>query len=84
MKKGMDQEQDDIKKQDFSKELSKNQVIIYSLLIAGTITIFILSMIGINIFILLIIIGAVLAYVYLDKDIQSEDSTDSIKNNKAE
>ena len=55
--------------------LTKNQVILYIIIIAGTITIFILSMIGINPFMLLIIIGAVLIYVFLDKDIQNSDST---------
>jgi len=55
--------------------LTKNQVILYIIIIAGAITIFILSMIGINPFILLIIIGAVLIYVYFDKDIQNSDST---------
>ena len=56
-------------------DLTKNQVILYIIIIAGAITIFILSMIGINPFILLIIIGAVLIYVYFDKDIQNSDST---------
>lgn len=57
--------------------LTKNQVILYIIIIAGAITIFILSMIGINPFMLLIIIGAVLIYVYFDKDIQNSDSTTS-------
>lgn len=56
-------------------DLTKNQVILYIIIIAGAITIFILSMIGINPFMLLIIIGAVLIYVFLDKDIQNSDST---------
>ncbi|MFX1393412.1 MAG: hypothetical protein ACFFAH_07545 [Promethearchaeota archaeon] len=64
--------------------LSKNQVILYIFIIAGAITIFILSMIGINPFILLIIIGAVLVYVYFDRDILEEDSIDSIPNEKLE
>ena len=55
--------------------LTKNQVILYVIIIASAITIFILSMIGINPFTLLIIIGAVLIYVYFDKDIQNSDST---------
>ena len=56
-------------------DLTKNQVILYIIIIAGAITIFILSMIGINPFMLLIIIGAVLIYMYFDKDIQNSDST---------
>ena len=84
MNEGKDQEQDNIIKQDISKELSKNQVILYSLIITGAITVFILSMIGINPFILLIIIGVVLVYVYFDKDIQSESTSESIKNENAE
>ena len=56
-------------------DLTKNQVILYIIIIGGAITIFILSMIGINPFVLLIIIGAVLVYVYFDKDIQNSDST---------
>jgi len=51
--------------------LTKNQVILYIIIIAAALTVFILSMVGINLFILLIIIGAVLIYVYLDKDIQN-------------
>ena len=74
MNEGKDQEQNDIMKQDISKELSKNQVILYSLIIAGAITVFILAMIGINPFILLIIIGVVIVYVYFDKDIQSDQN----------
>ena len=58
-------------------DLTKNRVILYIIIIAGAITIFILSMIGINPFMLLIIIGAVLIYVYFDKDIQNSDSTTS-------
>ena len=57
-------------------ELTKNQIILYSLIIIGSITIFILSMIGINIFILLIIIGVVLIYVYFDKDIHDDNNAD--------
>lgn len=51
--------------------LTKNQAILYSIIIVAALTIFILSMIGINPFMLLIIIGAVLIYVYFDKDISS-------------
>ena len=64
--------------------LTKNQIILYIFIIAGAITIFILSMIGINPFILLIIIGAVLVYIYFDRNILDEDSTDSISNEKLE
>lgn len=70
-KKNKDQNQD-IEAQ---SDLTKNQVILYIIIIVGAITIFILSMIGINPFMLLIIIGAVLVYVYFDKDIQNSDST---------
>ena len=71
-KKNKDQNQDiEANKED----LTKNQVILYIIIIAGAITIFILSMIGINPFMLLIIIGAVLVYVFFDKDIQNSDST---------
>ena len=70
-KKNKDQNQD-IEAQ---SDLTKNQVILYIIIIAGAITIFILSMIGINPFMLLIIIGAVLVYVFFDKDIQNSDST---------
>ena len=41
-------------------------------------------MIGINPFILLVIIGAVLVYVYFDRDILDKDSTDIISNEKLE
>ncbi|MFW9898955.1 MAG: hypothetical protein ACFFDO_06810 [Candidatus Thorarchaeota archaeon] len=57
--------------------LTKNQVILYTIIIAAALTIFILSMVGINLFILLIIIGAVLIYVYLDKDIQNGEFKDT-------
>jgi Flp pilus assembly protein TadB len=57
--------------------LTKNQVIIYIIIIAAALTIFILSMVGINLFIMLIIIGAVLIYVYLDKDIQNGEFKDT-------
>lgn len=64
--------------------LTKNQVILYIFILAGTIAIFILSMIGINPFILLIIIGIVLVYVYLDRNILDENSKDSPSNEKLE
>jgi uncharacterized membrane protein len=67
-----------------SAELTKNQLILYSLIIGGSITIFILSMIGINPFVLLIIIGVVLIYVYFDKDIQNGDLTESLNSNSEE
>ncbi|MFX0188751.1 MAG: hypothetical protein ACFE8A_13555 [Candidatus Hodarchaeota archaeon] len=51
--------------------LTKNQVILYTIIIAAALTVFILSMVGIDLFIMLLIIGAVLIYVYLDKDIQN-------------
>jgi Mg2+/citrate symporter len=63
------------------KELSKKQVIFYSALLAIAITICILSMIGINLFALLIIIGIVLAYVYMDEDIRKGDITDCLNDN---
>ncbi len=63
------------------KELTKKQVILYSALLAVAITICILSMIGINLFALLIIIGIVLAYVYLDEDIRKGDITDFLNDN---
>ena len=85
MEKGKDQEQEGIKtkkSQEISGDLSKNQAILYTIIIAGALTIFVLSMIGINLFMLLIIIGAVLVYVYFDKDILDEASIDSIKPDK--
>ncbi len=85
MEKGKDQEQEGIKtknSQDIATDLSKNQAIFYTIIIAGALTIFVLSMIGINLIMLLIIIGAVIVYVYLDKDILNEDSIDSIKRDK--
>jgi len=66
------------------KELTKRQVILYSALLALAITICILSMIGINLFALLIIIGIVLVYVYLDDDIRKADVTDSSNNDTIE
>ncbi|MBD3256173.1 MAG: hypothetical protein GF383_13835 [Candidatus Lokiarchaeota archaeon] len=55
-----------------TKELSRNQLIFYIIILSGTITIFILSMLGINLFMLLIIIGIVLVYVYFDDDIVND------------
>jgi len=63
------------------KELTKKQVILYSTLLAVSITICILSMIGINLFALLIIIGIVLAYVFLDEDIRKGDISDPLNDN---
>jgi len=69
--------QNELQSEDGS-ELTRNQLILYSLIIGGTITILILAMIGINIFVLLIIIGVVLIYVYLDKDIQNGDKLEDL------
>ena len=83
MDKEKNQKQENMQDQDQSEtspELTKNQVILYCIIIGGAITIFILSMIGINIFALLIIIGVVLVYVYFDKDLQNGDNKD--KNNQ--
>ena len=60
-----------------SPELTKNQLILYCIIIGGSITIFIIAMIGINIFALLIIIGVVLIYVYFDKDLQNGDNKET-------
>ena len=59
-----------------AKDLTKKQVILYSLIIGITITIAIISMIGINLFTLLIIIGVVVIYVFLDEDIRKEEKSD--------
>lgn len=83
MDKEKNQKQENMQDQDQSEtspELTKNQVILYCIIIGGAITIFILAMIGINIFALLIIIGVVLVYVYFDKDLQNGDNKD--KNNQ--
>jgi hypothetical protein len=56
-------------------ELTKRQVILYSVIVAVAITISILAMVGINLFALLIIIGIVLVYVYFDEDIRKGDIT---------
>jgi uncharacterized membrane protein len=60
-----------------SPELTKNQLILYCIIIGGSVTIFILAMIGINIIALLIIIGVVLVYVYFDKDLQNGDNKET-------
>jgi uncharacterized membrane protein len=83
MDKEKNQKQENMQDQNQSEtspELTKNQVILYCIIIGGSITIFILAMIGINIFALLIIIGVVLVYVYFDKDLQNGDNKD--KNNQ--
>ncbi len=79
MDKEKNQKQENMQDQNQSEtspELTKNQLILYCIIIAGSITIFILAMIGINIFALLIIIGVVLVYVYFDKDLQNGDNKD--------
>ncbi len=83
MDKENNQKQENMQDQNQSEtspELTKNQVILYLIIIGGSVTIFILAMIGINIFALLIIIGVVLIYVYFDKDLQNGDNKD--KNNQ--
>ena len=83
MDKEKNQKQENMQDQNQSEtspELTKNQVILYCIIIGGSVTIFILAMIGINIFALLIIIGVVLVYVYFDKDLQNGDNKD--KNNQ--
>jgi 1,4-dihydroxy-2-naphthoate octaprenyltransferase len=69
-------------KQEKTEELTKKQLILYSIMIGGTITIAILAMIGVNLFALLIIIGIVLVYVYLDDDIRKGDISESSEVNK--
>jgi len=79
MDKENNQKQENMQDQNQSEtspELTKNQLILYCIIIGGSITIFILAMIGINIFALLIIIGVVLVYVYFDKDLQNGDNKD--------
>ena len=73
--------EDPKKSEDLPNELTKKQVILYSSILAVTITICILAMIGINLFALLIIIGVVLVYIYFDEDIRKGDSTDILNNN---
>jgi uncharacterized membrane protein YdbT with pleckstrin-like domain len=58
-------------------ELTKKQLVFYIVILGVTISIFVLSMIGINPFFLLIIIGIVIVYVYLDKDIQEDNQKES-------
>jgi len=60
-------------------ELTKKQLVFYMVILGVTISIFVLSMIGINPFFLLIIIGIVIVYVYLDKDIQENNQEDNLK-----
>ncbi len=60
-------------------ELTKKQLVFYIIILGVTLSIFILSMIGINPFFLLIIIGIVIVYVYLDKDIQENNQEDNQK-----
>ena len=79
-KKQKQENMQDQNQSETSPELTKNQVILYCIIIGGSVTIFILAMIGINIFALLIIIGVVLIYVYFDKDLQNGDNKD--KNNQ--
>ncbi len=64
-----------------TNELTKKQIILYSAVIAVTITICILAMIGVNLFALLIIIGIVIIYVFLDEDIRKGDISNSINDN---
>lgn len=64
-----------------TKDLTKKQIYLYSLLIGITITIAIISMIGINLFALLIIIGVVIIYVFLDDDIRKEEKSDILNTN---
>ena len=60
-------------------ELTKKQLLFYIVILGVTISIFVLSMIGINPFFLLIIIGIIIVYVYLDKDIQENNQEDNQK-----
>jgi len=80
MDKEKNQKQENMQDQNQSEtspELTKNQLILYCIIIGGSITIFILAMIGVNIFALLIIIGVVLIYVYFDKDLHTEDNKEN-------
>lgn len=63
------------------KELTKKQVILYTILLIIAIVICVLAMIGVNIFVLIIIIGIVFLYVYLDEDIGKDDNINSLSNN---
>jgi len=69
------------KPEDSANELTKKQAILYFAIVAVTITICILAMIGVNLFALLIIIGVVVIYVFLDEDIRKGDTTDIINDN---
>jgi len=69
------------KPEDSANELTKKQAILYSVIVAVTITICIFAMIGVNLFALLIIIGVVVIYVFLDEDIRKGDTTDIINDN---
>ena len=53
-----------------SKDISIFQIIFYSIIILLTISILILSMIGIDPLILIIIIGISLIYIYFDNDFE--------------
>lgn len=53
-----------------SRDLSRIQIIFYSIIIFITITLLIISMIGINPLIMIIIIGVSIIYFYLDKDFE--------------
>lgn len=80
MDKEKNQKQENMQDQNQSEtspDLTKNQLILYCIIIGGSITIFIIAMIGVNIFALLIIIGVVLIYVYFDKDLHNEDNKES-------
>ena len=69
------------KPEDSANELTKKQAILYLAIVAVTITICILAMIGVNLFALLIIIGVVVIYVFLDEDIRKGDITDILNHN---
>lgn len=69
------------KPEDSANELTKKQAILYFSIVAVTITICILAMIGVNLFALLIIIGVVVIYVFLDEDIRKGDTTDILNDN---
>jgi len=60
-----------------NEKLTKKQLVFYIVILGVTISIFVLSMIGINPFFLLIIIGIVIVYIYLDKDIQEDNEKES-------
>lgn len=84
MEKEKNQKQENMQDQNQSEtspELTKNQLILYPIIIGGSVTIFILAMIGINIITLLIIIGVVLIYVYFDKDLQNGDNKETNNTN---